>query len=192
MSVRFPVRHSTQQVESTARSPGAVRPEAFDREALAQFTSVRRAAWRLTRNVTDAEDLVQETYVRALRAFRHFRSGTNLKAWLLTILRHAHLNRRRQVARAIVEVDEVKVERFGRFANHNGTPEQRLLEKTLNEELRAANESLPLSLRQTLWLRDIEGLSYAEIARRLGIPVGTVMSRLSRARQLLYKRLRGD
>ena len=78
MSVRFPVRHSTQQVESTARSPGAVRPEAFDREALAQFASVRRAAWRLTRNVTEAEDLVQETYVRALRAFRHFRSGTNV------------------------------------------------------------------------------------------------------------------
>ena len=78
MSVRFPVRHSTQQVESTARSPGAVRPEAFDREALAQFASVRRATWRLTRNVTEAEDLVQETYVRALRAFRHFRSGTNV------------------------------------------------------------------------------------------------------------------
>src|SRR5207237_10353956 len=72
MSVRFPMRHSTRQVESTARSPGAVRPEAFDREALAQFASVRRAAWRLTRNVPEAEDLVQETYVRALRAFRHF------------------------------------------------------------------------------------------------------------------------
>src|SRR2546430_4505480 len=89
MAVRFPVRHSTRQVESTARSPGAVRPEAFDREALAQFASVRRAAWRLTRNVPEAEDLVQETYVRALRAFRHFRSGTNLKAWRLTILRDA-------------------------------------------------------------------------------------------------------
>ena len=71
MSARSPVRHSTQQVESTARSPRSVRPEAFDREALAQFASVRRAAWRLTRNVPEAEDLVQETYTRALRAFRN-------------------------------------------------------------------------------------------------------------------------
>src|SRR5262245_4692765 len=161
MAARFLVRHSTQQVESTARSSAAARPEAFDREALAQFTFVRRAACRLTRNVPEAEDLVQDTYVRALRACGRFRSGTNLKAWLLTILRHAHLNRRRQAARAIVEVDEEKVEHFARHARHADTPEQRLLHKALDDELRAANELLPLSLRQTLWLRDIEGLSYA-------------------------------
>jgi RNA polymerase sigma-70 factor (ECF subfamily) len=189
VSMRFPVRHSPRQVASTAQSPRSVRPEAFDREALAQFASVRRAACRLTRNVPEAEDLVQETYVRALRASRHFRSGTNLKAWLLTILRNAHLNRRRQVARAIVEVDEAKVEQFALHARDADTPEQRLLDKARDEELRAANERLPLSLRQTLWLRDIEGLSYAAIAERLRIPTGTVMSRLSRARRLLYARL---
>src|SRR5262245_7504241 len=119
MAARFLVRHSTQQVESTARSSAAARPEAFDREALAQFTFVRRAACRLTRNVPEAEDLVQDTYVRALRACGRFRSGTNLKAWLLTILRHAHLNRRRQAARAIVEVDEEKV---GTSRGMPGTP----------------------------------------------------------------------
>ena len=189
MSARFPVRHSTRRVVSAAQPPSSVRPDAFDREAMAQYASVRRAACRLTRNVPEAEDLVQETYVRALRACGRFRSGTNLKAWLLTILRHAHLNRRRQAARAIVEVDELEVERFAQYARDADTPEQRLLDRALDEELRAANERLPLSLRQTLWLRDIEGLLYADIAKRLGIPTGTVMSRLSRARHLLYTRL---
>lgn len=173
-----------------AKDPGdAVRPEVFDRDAVAQFAGVQRAARRLTRNASDAEDLVQETYVRALRSAEQFRAGTNLKAWLLTILRHVHLNRRRQAARAIVEVDEAKVDRFAEAAEHGDTPERRLLGRVLDGRLRAAHESLPLALRQTLWLRDVEGLSYAEIAGRLGIPLGTVMSRLARARQLLYKRV---
>ena len=171
-------------------APASARPETFDREAAAQFPSVQRAARRLTRNATEAEDLVQDTYVRAFRGARHFRAGTNLKAWLLTILRHAHLNRRRQAARAIVEVDEVRVERFSQRAEHGDTPERRLLERTLDARLKEAHEALPLALRQTLWLRDMEELPYAEIAARLGIPVGTVMSRLSRARQLLYERVK--
>ena len=187
MAARFSVRRSAQCGEPPART--AVRPETFDREAVAQFPGIQRAARRLARNASDAEDLVQETYVRALRGFAHFDAGTNLKAWLLTILRHVHLNRQRGTARAIVEIDGTKVDRFAETAEHGDTPERRLLSRTLDERLRAANDSLPLSLRQTLWLRDIDGLSYAEIASRLGIPVGTVMSRLSRARQLLYKRV---
>jgi RNA polymerase sigma-70 factor (ECF subfamily) len=189
MSAQFRVKHSAQREKSTAPPGMAVRPEAFDREALAQFPSLHRAARRLTRNGTEAEDLVQETYVRALRGFGQFRAGSNLKAWLLTILRHAHLNRRRQTARSIVEVNEAKVEWFAQVARDGDTPEQRLLESAADDQLRSVNESLPLSLRQTLWLRDIEGLSYTEIAKRLGIPMGTVMSRLARARQLLYTRL---
>ncbi len=190
MAARFPVRHPAQRegLPSLAVT-AAVRPEAFDRDAVAQFPGVQRAARRLTRNASDAEDLVQETYVRALRGAEHFRAGTNLKAWLLTILRHVHLNRRRQFARAIVEIDGTKVDQFAETAEHGDTPERRLLSRMLDERLRAANESLPLSLRQTLWLRDMEELSYAEIASRLGIPLGTVMSRLARARQLLYKRV---
>lgn len=190
MAARFRAKDSAQRGGSppphTART---ARPEAFDREAVAQFAGVQRAARRLTGNVSEAEDLVQETYVRALRGANQFHAGTNFKAWLLTILRHVHLNRRRQAARAIVEVDEAKVDRFAEAAAHGDTPERRLLSRVLDERLRAAHESLPLSLRQTLWLRDMEGLSYAEIAGRLGIPVGTVMSRLARARQLLYKRV---
>jgi RNA polymerase sigma-70 factor (ECF subfamily) len=157
---------------------------------MAQFSGVQRAARRLAGNAADADDLVQETYVRALRGSGQFRAGTNLKAWLLTILRHVHLNRRRQVARAIVEVDGTRVERFAETAEHGDTPERRLLSRMVDEQLRAAHESLPLALRQTLWLRDVEELSYAEIANRLGIPMGTVMSRLSRARRLLYQRVR--
>ena len=186
---RFPAKDSVQRGGSPPQARTAVRSEAFDREAVAHFAGVRRAARRLTRNASDAEDMVQETYVRALRGAEQFRVGTNLKAWLLTILRHVYLNRRRQAARAIVEVDEAKVDRFAEAAAHGDTPERRLLGRLLDERLRAAHESLPLSLRQTLWLRDMEGLSYAEIAGRLGIPLGTVMSRLARGRQLLYKRV---
>jgi len=192
------VKRAAQRREAAAQPVSPVspvsqdRPDAFDREAVAEFPSLRRAARRLTRNAVEAEDLVQETYVRALRGSGHFRSGSNLKAWLLTILRHAHLNRRRQVARSIVQVDEGRVEWFAQTARDTDTPEQRLLENTLDAQLRAANESLPLSLRQTLWLRDIEGLTYEAIATRLGIPIGTVMSRLARARQLLFKKLAGE
>jgi RNA polymerase sigma-70 factor, ECF subfamily len=189
MSGRSRARQADPEEAATAQPTHHIRPHAFDRQAVEHLPSLQRAARRLTRNAPEAEDLVQETYVRALRSFGHFRAGTNLKAWLLTILRHAHLNRLRDSARAIVEVDEAKVERFATIAKDGSTPEQRLLENALDDELRIAHASLPLSLRQTLWLRDIEELPYAEIAKRLGIPIGTVMSRLSRARRLLYARL---
>lgn len=168
----------------------SVRPEAFDRQAVGHLSSIRRAACRLTRNASDAEDLVQETYFRALRGSAQFRSGTNLNGWLLTILRHTHLNWRRQAARAIVNIDEATVHRFAQVAEHSDTPERQFLSRVFDDELRAAHASLPLALQQTLWLRDVEGLPYSEIAGRLGIPIGTVMSRLSRARQLLYRRLK--
>lgn len=190
MAAQFFVRRPSQGGSTAVKQVGSlVRSEAFDKDAAAQFPWIQRVARRLTGNASDADDLVQDTYLRALRGATRFRAGTNLRAWLFTILRHAHLNRRRQSARAIVEVDEAKVSRFSDTAAHGDTPERRLLESVFDDQLRAANESLPLALRQTLWLRDVEGLPYAEIARRLGIPVGTVMSRLSRARQLLFKRV---
>ena len=190
MAARSSAGH-TRRAGRAAIKPleGFVRSEVFDRETVAQFPWIQRIARRLTGNVIDAEDLVQDTYLRALRGSTGFRPGTNLRAWLLTILRHAYLNRRRQTSRSIVAVDESKVERFAERAAHGDTPERRLLDRVLDDQLRTAHESLPLSLRQTLWLRDIEELSYAEIATQLGIPVGTVMSRLSRARRLLYERV---
>jgi RNA polymerase sigma-70 factor (ECF subfamily) len=163
--------------------------DAFHTETLALFGTMYRVARRLTKNTTDAEDLTQETYVRAFSAAGSFQLGTNAKSWLFTILRNLNRNRTRDRARAIVVVDGDAVDRFDGADDSSETPEARLLRKAESRDLRAAIESLPPALRQTVWLRDIEELSYAEIARRLDIPIGTVMSRLSRARELLYRRM---
>ncbi|MQA30991.1 MAG: sigma-70 family RNA polymerase sigma factor [Luteitalea sp.] len=161
----------------------------FHIESLALFGTVYRVARRLTKSAADAEDLTQETYARALRAAGSFQWGTNLKSWLLTILRNIDRNRKRDGARAVVVVDEDAVSEFEGADLSSDTPEARLIRSAENRDLRAAIDSLPPVLRQTLWLRDIEELSYAEVATRLGIPIGTVMSRLSRARELLYRRM---
>jgi RNA polymerase sigma-70 factor (ECF subfamily) len=160
--------------------------EEFRIETLALFGSVYRVARRLTKNTADAEDLTQETYVRALGAAGSFQLGTNLRSWLFTILRNINRNRLRDRARAIVVVDGDAVNRF-EGVDAEDTPEARLLQNAENRALREAIESLPTVLRQTVWLRDIQELSYAEIAARLNVPIGTVMSRLSRARELLYR-----
>jgi len=165
--------------------------ERFDAEALRHREGIYHAAHRLTGNTSDAEDLAQETYLQALRASHRFRLGTNLKAWLFTILRNLVRNRRRSAARAIVEFDSRKVDQSSELTEHRETPEQALLKKAGNADLQAAFESLPRALRDTVWLSDVEELPYAEIARRLGIPVGTVMSRVFRARQRLYASLTG-
>jgi RNA polymerase sigma-70 factor (ECF subfamily) len=162
--------------------------DVFRVETLALFASVYRAARRLTKNTADAEDLTQETYVRALGAVGSFEFGTNLKSWLFTILRNISRNRLRDRARAIVVVDGDAVNRFD-GVDANETPEALLLRDAQSRDLWAAIESLSPVLRETVRLRDIEELSYAEIARRLHIPIGTVMSRLSRARELLYRRM---
>ena len=173
------------------RERGASERRAFDVESLALFGSVYRTALRLTRNAADAEDLAQETYVRALGASRTFQAGTNLKAWLFTILRNINRNRKRDRARAIVVINGEKVDQFDGADAPSDTPEAQLLQDALSRDLRAAIESLPRALAEVVWLRDVEELSYAEIANRLAIPIGTVMSRLSRARELLYTKLAG-
>jgi len=176
--------------ESMARQPlSKDRRDAFNAEALKHVDLIRGVARRLTTNVADADDLAQETYVRALRACARFQWGTNLRAWLLTILRNISRNRRRDAAKAIVEVDGDKIDQLADRTQDWDTPEQRLLHDVLDSELQAALESLPPDLRETLWLCDVEEMSYASIARRLRIPIGTVMSRVFRARRLLYERL---
>lgn len=163
----------------------------FDADALSHREGVYHAAHRLTGNVSDAEDLAQETYLRALRASHRFQLGTDLRAWLFTILRNLHRNRRRNAARTIVEFNGQKVDQLSELKEGSETPEEALLKKAGNADLRAALESLPNALRETVWLSDVEELPYAEIARRLRIPVGTVMSRVFKARQRLYERLTG-
>src|SRR5256714_8819335 len=166
----------------------------FEAEALASLDSLYRTALRLTRVPADAEDLVQDTYLKAFRAANQFEPGTNLRAWLFTILHNTARNRARDRARDTVTIDSETVDRAADVPPPGArgvieTPESLLLRQTLAPELQAAIDALPDSFRQAVWLRDVEEFSYAEIARMLDIPIGTVMSRISRGRHLLFERL---
>jgi RNA polymerase sigma-70 factor, ECF subfamily len=167
----------------------------FEAEALACLDSLYRTALRLTRVPADAEDLVQETYLRAFRAADRFEPGTNLKAWLFTILHNTARNRARDRARDTVAIDSETVDRAADAPppggqGHAETPESLLLRDALGPQLQAAIDSLPAVFRQAVWLRDVEEFSYAEIAAMLDIPAGTVMSRISRGRRMLYEALK--
>ncbi len=163
--------------------------DSFEAQALAYINSLYAAAVRLTANEADAEDLVQETYLKAFRSAEQFRPGTNLKAWLFTILHNTFLNERRRAGRNPVEVQGDAIEQAPASAAGGETPEQILLRASFDADLRDALDALPPAFRQAVWLRDVEEFSYAEIARMLGIPIGPVMSRISRGRRLLYERL---
>lgn len=173
-----------------------VRPDrdaAFEADALAWLDALYRTALRLTRVPADAEDLVQETYLKAFRAADSFKRGTNLRAWLFTILHNTWRNRARDRARDTVDVDSDMVERAADRVSLGDsrfeTPETILLRETLAPELQAAIDSLPGPFREAVWLRDVEEFSYAEIAEMLAVAPGTVMSRISRGRRLLFDRL---
>jgi RNA polymerase sigma-70 factor (ECF subfamily) len=179
------------------RRPTSPEPDAFAADewgdaVLQHLEALFGAALRLTRNRADAEDLVQDTVVRALRFSGRFERGTNLKAWLYTILHNAWRNRRRDTARDPIEADS---ERFEAVMASPGaaaeldTPERVLLRETLDADLQAALDDLPDAFRQAVWLRDVEEFSYAEIAAMLNVPIGTVMSRISRGRRQLFARL---
>ena len=170
--------------------PGATPPrDAFEDEALSYVDSLYGTAMRLTRNTADAEDLVQDTFLKAFRASGQFQRGTNLKAWLFTILHNTFRNRRRDAGRNPIEVDSEVVELAMDHASLDQSPEALLSRATLDADLQAALDALPDAFRQAVWLRDVEEFSYAEIARMVGVPIGTVMSRISRGRRLLYERL---
>src|SRR6266478_2845798 len=153
---------------------------AFEAEALASLDSLYRAALRLTRLRADAEDLVQETYLKAFRSADRFEPGTNLRAWLFTILHNTARNRARDRARDTVEIDSEAVDRAADLGPAGGvmggapgsthtmdTPESLLLRDTLAPELQAAVDAMPEAFREAVWLRDVEGFSYAEIAEML-------------------------
>lgn len=164
-------------------------PDRFEEEALAQADALYRAARRLTRNPAEAEDLVQDTYLKAFRSAASFERGTNLRAWLFTILMNTYRNSRRDAARDPVDVDSEAVDTAQALPGADATPEELLLRTTLDVDLQAALDALPETFRSAVWLRDVEEFSYAEIARMLEIPTGTVMSRISRGRRLLYRQL---
>jgi len=168
---------------------------AFEREALAALDSLYRTARRLSRDRADAEDLVQDAYLKAFRAAGRFEPGTNLRAWLFTILHNTARNRFRDRARDTVDVNSEAVDLAadapppGSLAGRVDTPETLLLREILAPELQSAIDALPDAFREAVWLRDVEEFSYAEIARMLDVPIGTVMSRISRGRHLLFERL---
>jgi len=167
------------------------RSSSFETDALASLDSLYRTALRLTHRPEEAEDLVQETYLKAFRSADRFEPGTNLRAWLFTILHNTARNRVRDRARDTVTVDSEAVERADLSSPAQvDTPEAILIRETLAPELKAAVDALPDAFREAVWLRDVEEFSYAEIAAMLSIPVGTVMSRISRGRQMLFDRLK--
>lgn len=172
------------------RRATAEHQDAVAAEALRFLEPLFATALRLTRNRSDADDLVQDTFVKALRFSGRFTPGTNLKAWLYTILHNTWKNRRRDASRDTVEIDSPRVEGAAASGPDAGdTPERILLRATLDADLQAALDALPEAFREAVWLRDVEEFTYAEIAGMLGIPIGTVMSRISRGRRLLFEQL---
>ncbi len=167
----------------------------FERDVLPLLPSLYGAALRLTRKPADAEDLVQDTYLRAFRGFGGFQEGTNLKAWLYRILTNSFINtyRKKQREPQIVEgpddVDEWYL--FDRLGSRNveESAENEVLDQIPDADVQTALESLPENFRLAVLLADVEGFSYKEIAEIMDVPIGTVMSRLHRGRKALEKAL---
>jgi RNA polymerase sigma-70 factor (ECF subfamily) len=178
-----------------AATDDAALRERFERDVLPLLPSLYGAAMRLTRNPADAEDLIQETYLRAFRGFAGFKEGTNLKAWLYRILTNSFINtyRKKQREPQIVEGPDDIGEWYlydklgGR--NVEVSAENQVLDQIPDADVKAALESLPENFRIPVLLADVEGFSYKEIAEIMDTPIGTVMSRLHRGRKALEKAL---
>jgi RNA polymerase sigma-70 factor (ECF subfamily) len=160
----------------------------FETEALPHLDAVYRVALRLAGQEAQADDLTQETMLKAYRSWHQYKRGTNVKAWLLTILRHTFINEYRKSRRTGPTVDINEVEGYSVFHEVQDTdPEGTFFSKIVDDEVIRAIDSLPDEFRETLVLSDMEQLSYAEIAEVTGVPIGTVKSRLFRARQALQQ-----
>jgi RNA polymerase sigma factor (sigma-70 family) len=167
------------------------RTESFEQLALPLFASLYNLAFWLTRNPAEAEDLVQETFSKALRAFDSFERGTNFKAWIFRILRNTFLTSRTGIAASRT----IFLEDHGgalELTDTGPTPEDNLIRLDNQEALYAALEQLEAPLREVLLLCEVEDLKYKDIAAILNIPIGTVMSRISRARQALRRILQSQ
>lgn len=163
-------------------------PASFEAEALPHLDTLYRVALRLTGDPSTAEDLVQETMLKALRAWPSFLPGSNARAWLVTILRNQFINQWRAHRRAPTEVDFEALPDLPNTSDPD--PEGRFFRELVDDEVLEAVDALPAEFREVLVLSDMEGLPYNDIAAALGIPVGTVKSRLFRARRILQGRLR--
>jgi RNA polymerase sigma-70 factor (ECF subfamily) len=169
----------------------------FAEQAMEHMGSLYTAALRMTRKPADAEDLVQETYLKAYRAFGSFQEGTNLKAWLYKILTNTFINSYRSRKRRPDETELDEGEDLYLYRRLGGleavtagrSAEEELFERITDSDVKEALESLPDAFRMAVLLADVEGFSYKEIAEILDVPIGTVMSRLHRGRKALQKAL---
>jgi len=169
--------------------------ERFERDVIPLLPSLYGAAMRMTRNPSDAEDLIQETYLRAFRGFAGFQEGTNLKAWLYRILTNSFINTYRKKQREPQTVDGPDdidewylFDRLG-AESVEVSAESEVLDRMPDEDVKRALESIPENFRMAVLLADVEGFSYKEIAEIMDVPIGTVMSRLHRGRKALEKAL---
>ncbi|MBM7051054.1 MULTISPECIES: sigma-70 family RNA polymerase sigma factor [unclassified Rothia (in: high G+C Gram-positive bacteria)] len=186
-----PAVANTQQTVDPTQEDAAARKARFERDAMQYIDQLYAAALRMARNPADAEDLVQEAYMKAFSSFHQYTPGTNLKAWLYRILTNTYINlyRKRQREPYQANTDTVEDWQLAQASQHDSTglksAEMQALENLPDADVKQALQQIPEDFRMAVYYSDVEGFSYKEISEIMGTPLGTVMSRLHRGRKLL-------